>query len=277
MALAVVQPPTDAKGWAASLFLRYAVCGDRTALIERRHRGPLTVQRPFYPEKDGPCHTYLLHPPAGIVGGDDLEIVFELEADTNALVTTPGATRWYYSDARLATSTQTAHVATGATLEWLPQETLLFDGANAKLTTRIELQGDAGFLGWEILGFGRPACGETFDNGTLDFRFELWRDSSLLLRERLCSKGRPAGLNEHAALMTLVACHADNSALVDARQVCEGFDDILCAPTLIGDLLICRGLAQDCAPLSILARELWRALRPQLLGREAVPPRIWQT
>jgi urease accessory protein len=168
MAIAVVQPSTDAKGWAASLFLRYAVRGDRTALIERRHRGPLTVQRPFYPEKGGPCHTYLLHPPAGIVGGDDLEIVFELEADTNALVTTPGTTRWYYSDARLATSTETAYVTSGATLEWLPQETLLFDGANAKLTTRIELQGDAEVLGWEILGFGGPACGETFDNGTLD-------------------------------------------------------------------------------------------------------------
>ncbi len=268
---------TEHPGWSAALGLRYARRHDRTSLVERRHHGPLSVQRPFYPEIDGTCHTYLLHPPAGIVGGDELTVTLTLEVDTKALVTTPGATRWYYSDGRTAKVSQLARLSNGAMLEWLPQETLLFDGANAKLSTRIELTGNATFLGWEILSFGRPACRETFSNGTLDFRFELWRDGVLSLRERLRGDGLPAGLMGHAGLMTFLATGANDVVLQAARDICSNSVDALSGPTLIGDVLMCRGLAEDCAPLIKLSRELWRALRPLVSARTAVTPRIWRT
>jgi len=100
-------------GWQAELALRFAPRGDRTALVARRQRGPLTVQRPFYPEPQGICHTYVLHPPAGIVGGDDLRMTFDLETGAQALVTTPAATRWYFSKGIEARPSPTARRSNG--------------------------------------------------------------------------------------------------------------------------------------------------------------------
>lgn len=265
-------------GWQADLALRFARTRDRTALAERRHRGPLLVQRPFYPEGDEVCHTYLIHPPAGIVGGDDLNMAFDLEPGAHGLVTTPSATRWYYSRGAAARIRQHAKLRGGATLEWLPQENLLFDGAIAHLTTRIELCGDARFCGWEILGLGRPARGESFDGGRLDFRFELFRDRQPLLLERLHGgPGGLPGLGGHTSCATFLATGADTSALAAARQALDDAADSVCAATLLGDVLVARGVAAHCEPLRRAFTRLWSALRPPLLGRVAALPRIWHT
>jgi urease accessory protein len=236
------------------------------------------VQRPFYPEADGVCHTYVLHPPAGIVGGDQLNLSVTLEAGAHALITTPAATRWYFSRGREAQVRQQAMLAGGARLEWLPQETLLFDGAHARLATQIHLEGSARFCGWEILGLGRPACGETFRDGRLDFRFEIYRDRQPLFLERL--RGGPggiAGLRGHAACATFLATAAGAPALERAREILRDARDAICAATLIGDVLVARGLAAHCEPLSAIFSELWSALRPTIFDRVAVPPRIWRT
>ncbi len=278
-------------GWQAALALGFERRGARTVLATRRHHGPLTVQRPFYPEGNGICHTYVLHPPAGIVGGDTLALDVRVESGAHALVTTPSATRWYWSRAVEARVAQHATVAAGATLEWLPQETLLFAGAHARLATRIDLAGDARFCGWEILGLGRPACGEPFSDGRIDFRFELHRDGLPLVLERLRggADGLP-GMHGHAACATLLATGADQAALAAAREALEAartFDpaqpgrgapsDTLAAATLIGDVLIARGIAARCEPLIATFTRLWSALRPLVLGHVAVPPRIWHT
>jgi urease accessory protein len=267
-----------ASGWQAELALRFAPRRERTALVERRQHGPLTVQRPFYPEADGVCHTYLLHPPAGIVGGDDLRMTFALESGAHGLLTTPAATRWYFSHDREARVTQTATLADGATLEWLPQETLLFDGAHGHLTTRIDLAGEARFCGWEILGLGRPACGERFEHGRIDFRFELFRAGQPLILERLRGgAGGFPGMRGQAACATFLATAAGAPALAAARDVLAAATDTLAGATLIGDVLVCRGLAPRCEPLVTTFMKLWAAVRPLILGRTAVPPRIWRT
>jgi urease accessory protein len=265
-------------GWRAELDLRFARRRGGTLIAERRQSGPLTVQRPFYPEADGVCHTYLLHPPAGIVGGDELAMRFDLEPDAHALVTTPAATRWYFSRGLEARARQHATLADGATLEWLPQETLVFDGAHARLETRIDLAGGARFCGWEILGLGRPACGEKFRSGPIYFRFQISRAGRpLLLERRRGAHGGIAGMREHAACATFLATPAAASALDAAREVLAAVPDVLAGATLIGDLLIGRGLAAGCEPLTQTFGKLWSALRPLILGRSAVPPRIWQT
>lgn len=269
--------PLPLPGWTASLQLEYEPRRGRTALVGRHHTGPLSVQRPFYPDDDGTCHTYILHPPAGIVGGDDLGVTLDLAPHARVLMTTPGATRWYYSDGRTATLRQRARVADAAVLEWLPQETLLFDGAHARSTTRIELEGDARYLGCEITGLGRPACAERYTHGELDLRFELFRDGTLQLRERLVAHGTPRGLRDHAALMTFIASGADPTVLAAAREQCVAVSGALCAATLIDDVLICRGLAHECAPLIIASRQLRQTVRPLVLGAAAAPPRIWRT
>lgn len=263
-------------GWRAELRLRFARRRGRSLLAARQQSGPLLVQRPFHPEGDDVCHCYLIHPPAGIVGGDHLELAVEVEGEAQALLTTPAATRFYFSRGREACVAQEARVAAGAALEWLPQETLLFDGAHARLATRIHLEGNARFCGWEILAFGRPACAEVFRHGTIDFRFEIRRDGRPLLLERLRSAGAPAGLHGHTACATFIATAASEAALARARAILAGCD-ALCGATLIGDTLVARGLASGCEPLKNAFAELWAGLRPLLSGHAAAPPRIWRT
>jgi urease accessory protein len=265
-------------GWRAELALRFEDRCGRSVLASRRQHGPLLVQRPFYPEGDGVCHAYLLHPPAGIVGGDDLTVTTDVGAGAHALVTTPAATRWYFSRSVLARARQEARVEAGGTLEWLPQETLLFDGAHARLVTRIALAGNARFLGWEILGFGRPACGERFLTGSVDFSLEVDRDGEPLVRERLRGgTGGIPGLGGHAASATLIAAPAGPAELALARDAAGAASDAVCAATLIGDVLLVRGLADYCEPLVARFKSIWSALRPTLLGRSAAAPRIWRT
>lgn len=107
-------------------------------LASARHHGPLTVQRPFYPEEDV-CHLYLLHPPAGIVGGDELHIAVTLDENSHTLITQPGAGKFYRSRGPQALLRQHFTLASHATLEWLPQDTILFPGANAAIQTVFNL------------------------------------------------------------------------------------------------------------------------------------------
>ena len=88
---------TIQQGWIAKLELNFSVSRSKTFLSKRKHIGPLTVQQPFYPE-EGLCHLYLLHPPGGVVGGDQLSIVVKTDSDSGALITTPGATKIYRSN-----------------------------------------------------------------------------------------------------------------------------------------------------------------------------------
>ena len=95
-----VLPPLK-KGWQATLDLRFHQAGGKTVLASAQHVGPLTVQRPFYPEEET-CHLYLLHPPGGIVGGDELTISAHLAPGCHTLITMPGASKFYRSSGALA-------------------------------------------------------------------------------------------------------------------------------------------------------------------------------
>src|SRR5712671_2379682 len=179
--------PTADLGWGASLALTFARAGDdATMLATRRHVGPLAVQRPFYPEGRGVCHVYILHPPGGIVGGDRLRVDVGVGAGAHALLTTPAATKVYRSAGARAQQRQHLHIAAGATLEWLPQETILFDGAHVDLGTRVDLAAGGRFLGIETLCFGLPARAEGFARGRCRQSLELWQDG----RPLLCERGR---------------------------------------------------------------------------------------
>ncbi len=267
---------TPAGGWRAELALSYASGDGRTALVGRRHSGPLSVQRPFFPEPDGTCHTYLLHPPAGIVGGDEIAFSVGLDSDSRVLITTPGASRFYLSAGSVASVEQTFTAASDTLLEWLPQETLVFDGARVRCRTSIGLRKNARYFGWEIIGLGRPASDLPFEHGMIDFQTRIERDGRLLYHERLHGTDGVAGLLNHQALMILIAVGAAKEALDAARVICSE-STVLSASTLIGDVLICRALAGECQPLLKLGRALWRGLRPILTAREAVAPRIWNT
>ena len=165
-------------------------CGSNLKLEKRvwcavRHVGPLVVQRPFHPEPDGTAHVYLLHPPGGVAGGDRLEIACHLAPGARAVLTTPGAAKFYRSPHSLSALRTVIDVGADAVCEYLPQETILFDGANASIETRISLAANATYVGWEFISFGRPAAREGFTWGTARQRVEVLRAGRPIWFERL--------------------------------------------------------------------------------------------
>ncbi|NWE73720.1 urease accessory protein UreD, partial [Pseudomonas gingeri] len=161
--------------WHAELELGYARFGATTRPVQRRHKGPLRVQKHLYAEGPEVCQHIIVHPPGGIAGGDRLDIRASVERDAWAQLTSPGAAKWYRATGS-ASQTLSLKVAAGATLEWLPQETIVFSAAQAELATRIELEGDARLFYWDIVALGRPASGERFDRGHFQAHLDIRRD-----------------------------------------------------------------------------------------------------
>jgi len=273
--------PSATESWRARLRLAFELRRGRTVLAAKHQSGPLTVQRPFYPE-DGACHLYLLHPPGGVVGGDRLEIEIEAASGTHALLTTPGATKLYRSDGPVASINQRLQVADGARLEWLPQENILFAGTRARLETEVRLLGDGRFLGWEIHCLGRPASGETFTRGNTDLALRIFRDEHPLLLERLRVRDGmglegPSGLRGHPVTATLLATSARDPDVEAARAELAEHPETLGAVTRLDDLLVARVLGHSTEAVREQLTRLWRALRPRLIGAPPCAPRIWST
>jgi len=277
-------PPSPADGWRATLDLGFAVIAGRTALVRNRHLGPLSVQRAFYPEPGGVAHVYLLHPPGGVVGGDILETSVQAAPDAHALITTPAATKFYRSAGRAARQSQRLRVASGASLEWLPQETIVFGGAQVRTETRVELEPGARFLGWDIVCLGRPASGDDFSEGSLSQTFEIWSGGAPLFIERshfdAHEKVQSArwGLAGRRVFGSLV-CAGVHSSLVAELRGLVPFDpaEELFSVTQARGALVCRYLGQRTERARALFQAAWAVLRPPVLERRASPPRIWLT
>src|SRR3954471_19831555 len=194
-----VLAPTPA-GWHAHLQLEYAAGRTRTELVRRMHIGPLAVQKALYPEGPEICHTLLLHPPGGIAGNDTLAVDVKLNAGAKVLITMPGATKWYRTENAPSTQKLSIKIDAGATLEWLPPETIVFDRAAARMQTSVDLNG-GNYLGWEVLCLGRTASGETYDAGDIWQTTEISVSGELVWSERCRLNGgsrllaAPAGLN----------------------------------------------------------------------------------
>ncbi|WP_285375178.1 urease accessory protein UreD [Pseudomonas sp. lyk4-TYG-107] len=266
--------------WHAELELAYARFGDCTRPVQRRHLGPLRVQKHLYAEGPEVCQHIIVHPPGGIAGGDRLNISARVEADAWAQITSPGAAKWYRA-AGPAYQQLDLKVAAGATLEWLPQETIVYSAAQAELSTSIELEGDARLFYWDVVALGRPASGERFDLGHFQAHLDIRRDGRLLWHERQRITGNdglldsPIGLDGNPVFATLlVTGEIDAELLERCRSLGHAVRGDL---TQLPGLLVARCLASE----ALLARawliDLWRLLRPALLGREAQPPRIWNT
>ena len=278
--------PVDAPlthGWHATLSLGFSRRETGTVLSDNRHRGPLRVQKALYPEGPAVCQTILLHPPAGIAGGDHLHIGVEAGPGSIAQLTTPGAGKWYRSAGPEASQRLDFHVADGAALEWLPQETIVFDGARARMETRVQLSGNARYLGWDILCPGRAAAGERFRQGRIDLHTRIERDGRPLWLERGGLLGddpmfaSPAGWDGAGVCATLLATGPVDADLLAACRAVAPADGARHAVTVLPGLLVARYLGDASEAARHWCAALWAVLRPALLGRPAVPPRIWNT
>src|SRR5882762_2167641 len=192
-----VATEAPASTWPATLALQFSNCAGRTVLT-RQHAGPLQVQKPLYPEGDHPCHVIVLHPPGGIAGGDQLTIGVEAQAGASALITTPGATRWYKANGRRATQSVSLRVA--GWLEWLPQEAIVFNSADVDSRVDIDVAEDAAMLGWDIVALGRGAAGESFSDGHFAQTIRLRQSGRLIWVERTRIAGGDALLDSPIGL-----------------------------------------------------------------------------
>jgi urease accessory protein len=277
---AAAQTLPPGRGWQARLELGFRAGPRRTVLAERRRYGPLAVQRPFYPEGEV-CHVYLLHPPGGVVGGDGLTISARVGRAAQALVTTPGATKFYRSAGDTARQVQHIRVDAGASLEWLPQENIFFPGAEAELETRVDLRGDARLVWWEIQCLGRPVIAEGFDRGHLDSRLSVTRDGVPLVHERqrvsANNRTRLSLMAGFAVGATLLISHAGEPEVEVCRRLLEVTGSEYAGATLLDDLLVARYLGNSTERARHLFTGVWRELRPRTLGRAPSVPRIWAT
>lgn len=267
--------------WRASLSLDFGFRDGKSVLERKTHDGPLLVQKPLYPEGDEVCHAIVVHPPGGIAGGDELTLEVKTGKAASALLTTPGAAKWYRSAGPRARQNLSFDV-TGV-LEWLPQETIVFDGALAELESEVNLGAGAAFIGWDIVCLGRTGSGERFARGSYRFATRVRREKKLLWieRGRIDGGGRllesPAGLAGKPVFGTLFASflNFDRKILAIMRnEKPPGGDG---GVTLLPGILLARYLGDSGEAARRYFTALWRILRPVLAGREANEPRIWRT
>ncbi|KQZ40100.1 urease accessory protein UreD [Duganella sp. Root1480D1] len=266
--------------WRASLALGYARAGAATRLVQRAHSGPLRVQKAFYPEGESVCHNILLHPPAGIAGGDELCIDVTADAGSHALLTTPGAAKWYRANGKPAWQRVRIRASHDARLEWLPQETIFFDATDANLLQEVELAPGARYIGCDILCFGRSASGERFARGTVRQQLQLRQAGRLLWWDQGVLHGGSGAMQSPHVLGGATVCAtllaAGRSA--DAALVAQlrALDPAL-GVTSFKTVLVLRHLGYDAEHARQLMAQAWQVLRPHWMDRPATELRIWNT
>ncbi len=276
--------------WQARLNLRLQAGPRGTRLVENRHQGPLYVQKPFYPEGPELAHLYLLHPPGGLVSGDHLQISVELGSHTQALLTTPGAGRVYRARVDRAWQYQRQYfeVGEGASLEWLPLETIIYPNARTQLETHVELSAQARFIGWEVTSLGLPACDLDAQQAEVRQRLVVMQQGKPALVEQLCLDERSRRLFAAKVGMQSLPINGVfvagpfvtmSESLSDwiAEENRQTHVNALAGISLVGDFIVGRFLGTCSEQGRKLFEHWWQCLRPHLMQRPACAPRIWLT
>lgn len=298
--MAFVLPPATvrlAPSWLAELELGFAVRGHKTVLSRCRHQGPLGAQRAFYPEQDGCAHVYLLHPPAGIVSGDELRISASLDKGSRALLTTPGANRFYRARGQCDASDRQSQycslqIKADAVLEYLPLETLIYNQANAVNRLEIKLEDSACYMGWEVLCLGLPHIQQPFKQGKLQQVTTLYHNNKPLFHDRMLLSAMDSLHQQRIALGgrhvvgNFIICAG--SLLDQPKQLALLVDELRTylnnkqleqqfAVTEIQGVVVIRHLGDSSEHCRETFHQLWGCARQFVLHKTANSPRIWYT
>ncbi len=281
-----------APGWLARLALDFnvaAVQGDSSSLrgalrtnLKHQHLGPLRIQKALYPEGPEQCHAIIVHPPGGIAGGDRLEIELHCQARSQALVTTPSAAKWYGTDLSVPAS-QKIEIDLKGQLEWLPQETIVFDRARVASELSVDATETGAMLGWDHLIFGRRASGETFTTGCFTQSLRVRLSDQLVWHDRLVLKGNdplfssPVGLRGHHAFATIWAILAEPQVWTETLLETVRAKSPQVAWTVLHPRLLVGRLLVEPLQLKVLLEQAWATLRPIVINRSALSPRLWAT
>jgi urease accessory protein len=224
-----------------------------------------------------------------VVGGDVLQISATLGAGSHALITTPGATRFYRSTGEHALQTLTAQVAEGARLEWLPLETILYRNTLAENRMRFELAPGAEMIGWDVLALGLPASNERFDAGRYTQQIELpgvWLERGTVDGTDTRLLDSPLAWAGHSVLATMWFAagqaieNTRRDALLDVAREAAAAHPLKAAAGCSAphaEVVVLRALAHRVEPAMNLLTEVWRRWRPLAWSLPATPPRVWRT
>lgn len=273
--------------WQAQLDLKFEAAADthsqslRTNL-KHHHVGPLRIQKALYPDGPSCCHALILHPPDGIATGDKLTINVDVDKGAHALITTPGASKWYGAfESGLAT--QTININIAGCLEWLPTETIVFNDAHAKSHLDIKVEPDGSMIGWDLLIFGRAAKLETFQSGCFDQTLSIKLAKELIWIDRLHLKGSdplfqsPVGLRGHYAVSTCWAVAPEDHTFKEEQLHALRLAAPSIAFTLVHPRVLVGRQLSDPISLRKNLEIAWYWLKTYWLNIPAVPPRIWST
>lgn len=272
--------------WHAQLALDYREQEKKTAL-HFTHDGSLRVLRSLYPEGPGICHNVLVHPPGGLVGGDVLDIRVHVGEGAHALITTPGATRFYRSNGQQALQRSRLQLAAGARLEWLPLETITYNGCDAINRLEFDLADGAQLLAWDVTALGLPLAGQPFEHGSftqhLQWPGRFLEHGVIAAQDRLLLDG-DLGLAGQRCLASLVFAsgsplqRAQREALLEAtHELLQSAPEAVIAGVTAPNehMLVLRALAPVVEPAMAFWKSAWALWREQIWGLQGAMPRIW--
>jgi urease accessory protein len=274
--------------WHAQLDINYSVENERT-VARHQHTGPLRVLQSLYPEGNAICHNVLVHPPGGLVGGDTLDMRINARGTAHALVTTPGATRFYRSAGEQAIQRTHITLSDHARLEWLPLESICYDQCLAENHLTLELGAQTEFMGWDVTAFGLPGAAQPFNAGNFLQHIEargVWLERGHLHADDAKLMSGPLGLAGRRCLASLFFVSGSKldrdrraTALDVAREVIakHGLHATAGVSCPNDQVVVLRVLAPLVEPAIDLLRQVWAQWRAHFWQLHAVPPRIWAT
>ena len=272
--------------WHAQLALDYSVEAGRT-VARHTHSGPLRVLQSLYPDGDHVCHNVLVHPPGGLVGGDTLDIQVHAQSAAHALITTPGASRFYRSDGQPALQRTRLRLEHDARLEWLPLEAICYSGCLAENRLTMDLAAGAELMGWDVTALGLPNANLPFVLGHLRQHIEVpgvWLERGMLDASDTRLLNSPVGLAGQRCIASFFFVSGtplgrerrqralDSARAVIAQHPLASMAGVTSPSTQVA---VVRMLAPVVEPAMDLLRTLRNTWRQQLWDETPTSPRIW--
>ncbi|NET37843.1 MAG: urease accessory protein UreD [Cyanothece sp. SIO1E1] len=283
--MSVGEDGVHSSAWLGNLTLSFAHEHGRTKSIHTQAQAPLKVQRSHYPEGPAICYTTIVHTAGGMVGGDRLAQSIHLQPHSQVLITTPAAGKVYRSTGATSVQSTQIRIEADGWLEWLPQETIIFNGAQYHQQLHIDLAPNAQVLLWDITRLGRSARGEQFLQGYWRSDLDIWQGETPLLIDHQALSGSAEvvssahGLNNYPVVGTLtLAGHGLTDS--DLTALRERMATTAIPGQQLGLTRTLKGFAcRYRGPSSQAARQcfttLWQYLRQCRYGKIPSIPRLW--